>query len=125
MDAYAPRGGQIPKDIDALIKKFGTKNVLINGTAPWRMQQMAILLVTTLKRKDVSPVEVLQVAATLGHYVGDLGNPLHVTKDYDGQSIGENGLHSFFEGTSVNAIPDSSSKIRSLQAGQRNAWGNS
>jgi len=103
-DYYSPGGGPVTTDINALIAKFGHAEVLKNGTAPWRMHQMAVLLANTLKKPNVSSAEVLQVASTMGHYVGDLGNPLHVSMDYDGVEIGRKGLHSFFETITVNAM---------------------
>lgn len=46
----------------------------------------------------------LLLAGVLGHYVGDLGMPLHVSENYDGQMTGQKGIHSYFEDESVDAI---------------------
>ena len=46
----------------------------------------------------------LVLAGTLGHYVGDLGQPMHVTENYDGQLTGQKGLHSFFEEDLVDEV---------------------
>ncbi|SMF11344.1 S1/P1 nuclease [Pseudobacteriovorax antillogorgiicola] len=40
----------------------------------------------------------------LSHFVGDLGNPLHTSSNYDGQLSKQNGLHSFFESRVVDAF---------------------
>ena len=107
MEYYSPHGEPLNPDINFYLQKSGGLPALLKqGTAPWRMEQMAQLLIKVLRKPQVGPVEVVQVAATLGHYVGDLGNPLHVDADYDGAGIGQTGLHSFFESLSVNAYPD-------------------
>jgi hypothetical protein len=41
--------------------------------------------------------EWLNIAGTMGHYVGDLAQPLHVTENYDGQLTDQKGIHAFFE----------------------------
>ncbi len=37
----------------------------------------------------------------MGHFVGDNGQPLHSTADYDGYAEGHGGLHAYFEDLSV------------------------
>ncbi|MFC1746375.1 hypothetical protein ACFL35_20450 [Candidatus Riflebacteria bacterium] len=39
----------------------------------------------------------IQLAADLGHYIGDLCQPLHVSKFYDGKSQSARGIHKSFE----------------------------
>ena len=47
----------------------------------------------------------LVTAGAIGHYVGDLSQPLHVTEDYDGQrDPGQSGIHSWFEDRLVNEL---------------------
>lgn len=66
-----------------------------NGTALWRIAQVQGQLVNALHGGKWQ--EVIQMAGILGHYVGDLSQPMHVTSDYDGQSIGRPGIHKYFE----------------------------
>ena len=40
---------------------------------------------------------VLQLAAEMGHYVGDAHVPLHTTENYNGQLTGQIGIHAFWE----------------------------
>ncbi len=40
---------------------------------------------------------ILQLAAEMGHYVGDAHVPLHTTENYDGQLTGQTGIHAFWE----------------------------
>jgi len=83
------------------------------GAAPWRiaeldrrLQQLAVSL-----GRPPNPAQHradqdrwLVTAGLLGHYVADLGMPLHVTANHDGQLTGQPGLHSFIEGSVVNAL---------------------
>jgi hypothetical protein len=46
----------------------------------------------------------LGLAGLLSHFVADLGNPLHTTKNYDGRLTGQGGLHAYFETHVVNAL---------------------
>jgi hypothetical protein len=104
---FYDHGGRLQSDITAYIDRAGGPHTILKqGTAPWRVEQMSWLLVQTMKMKRLSPLEVLQIAATLGHYVGDVGNPLHVATDFDGIQIGQKGLHKFFETETVDEMPD-------------------
>ena len=104
LDFYLAGGSAVSKAFPDFYKKFDREVVLKNGTAPWRMNQLSVLLVQAMKRKIVDPIEVIQLAAILGHYTGDLSNSLHVAKDYDGDGVGVPGLHSFFESVTVKEI---------------------
>ncbi len=46
----------------------------------------------------------LVTAGVVGHYVGDLAQPLHVSEDYDGQMENQNGIHAFFEDQIVDEL---------------------
>jgi hypothetical protein len=46
----------------------------------------------------------LITAGAIGHYVGDLAQPLHVTENYDGKMSGQKGIHSFFEDRVVDEL---------------------
>lgn len=46
----------------------------------------------------------LVLAGVLGHYVGDLSQPLHLTENFDGQLSSQKGVHSFFEDKMVNLL---------------------
>lgn len=51
----------------------------------------------------------LITAGAIGHYVGDLAQPLHVTEDYDGQlDHGQKGIHSWFEDKAVDELSSTS-----------------
>jgi hypothetical protein len=48
----------------------------------------------------------------MGHYVGDNGQPFHVTSDHDGYAAGHGGIHAYYEDSAVAFFgPDLHSKI--------------
>ncbi len=56
------------------------------------------------KEKYDLQAQWLVLAGVIGHYVGDLSQPLHCTENYDGQLTGQKGIHSFFEDKMVNIL---------------------
>lgn len=84
------------------------------GRAYWRIRELEKRLGATadlLKQKDILSaerhrlqLEWLVVAGTMGHYVTDLAQPLHVTENYDGQMTDQKGVHSHFEDTMVDEL---------------------
>lgn len=73
-----------------------------NGKAIWRAGALYTDLTKAVASGNCN--QILQVAGTLGHYFADLAQPMHVTADYDGQSIGKPGIHSHFETKMVQSI---------------------
>ena len=77
------------------------------GRSFWRIREMMAKLETIaaeLKKTDLTQekrfavqLEWLNTAGVMGHYVGDLAQPLHVTENYDGQMTDQKGVHRFFE----------------------------
>ena len=98
IDAYiqSPSQFQIfPRIYSDATRKYNEKTVLSNGTATWRINQFYEASVAALKRKSF--LKGLQMAGVMSHYVGDLSQPLHVSKNYDGQKTNNPGIHKFFE----------------------------
>lgn len=79
------------------------KNLQVStaGTAPWRLRQLFALAVKDLKAGQVD--NMLVHAGVLAHFVGDLANPHHTTRDYDGYEQGQGGIHSYFESDIVSS----------------------
>lgn len=88
------------------------------GLAIWRVSDFYQQLITALKAKDFK--RAVQVAGVMGHYVGDMTQPMHATSDYDGQSINKPGVHKYYETTLVDQI-DADHLFDTLQkfAGER------
>ena len=85
------------------------------GRAFWRIRErVAALEAVTdqLKKMDIKQVQArrdlqgkwMVIAGTLGHYVADLSQPLHVSMNYDGEETGQKGVHSFFEDACVDEL---------------------
>jgi hypothetical protein len=96
IDDY-PGFRNLPRNLDTLILLYGWERVKRNGISPWAMTWMFDSLVAQLRRGDAA--QVLQSASDLGHYIGDICQPLHNTRNYDGQYTGNNGIHSRYETT--------------------------
>ncbi|MCM2281107.1 MAG: hypothetical protein NDI61_04600 [Bdellovibrionaceae bacterium] len=84
------------------------------GRAYWRIRELMERLQkakTELSKTDLTrekrhehQATWLVVAGVIGHYVGDLGQPLHVTENYDGQMSEQKGVHAFFESDVVDSF---------------------
>ena len=90
-----------PHDHGAAVALYGWTRVKDNGVLPWATVWTYDSLVARLRRNDWNAA--LQAAADLGHYVADAFQPLHTTKNYDGQNTGNGGIHSRYESTMLNA----------------------
>jgi hypothetical protein len=87
--------GTLPHDWDQMVATYGTYQVEDNGILPWAIDAS---LETLTERFAVGDwVGAVAAAADIGHYVGDLHNPLHLTVNFDGQLTGQDGIHSRFE----------------------------
>jgi len=98
-----------------VVSGLGASYVNTNGSSVWRVDQLYVMMVNALKSGD--NVKALQMAGVLGHYVGDLSQPMHDTADYDGQSIGRRGIHMYFETTLVGTEDPSSLTTEVVNAG--------
>lgn len=85
------------------------------GRAFWRVREMVDRLekITTKlralgnkksKEKQKLQEEWLVLAGTMGHYIADLSQPLHVSENYDGQLTDQKGVHSYFEDQVVDEL---------------------
>jgi hypothetical protein len=96
IDDY-PDFRNLPRDVGAAIALYGWTRVKDNGVLPWAIQWCYDSLVAQLRRGEWS--RATATASDLGHYVGDAQQPLHATKNYDGQSTNNGGIHSRYEST--------------------------
>ncbi len=85
------------------------------GRAFWRMrelndqltpitEQLRALPDDKVKEKQALQEKWLVLMGVMGHYIGDLSQPLHVTENHDGQMTGQKGIHSFFEDDAVDEL---------------------
>jgi hypothetical protein len=91
--------GRIPGTLDSLYMFHHPDFIEGNGYLPWAAESAYDSLVGCFLRGDWD--RAVLVAADLGHYVGDAHMPLHLTRNYDGQFSGNNGIHSRYESTMI------------------------
>lgn len=109
---------EVTKPFELSRKEFETQFPELNensGRAFWRMrelndmvtpltQQMAALPDDKVKEKQALQEKWLVLVGVMGHYIGDLAMPLHVTENHDGQMTGQKGVHSYYEEDSVDEL---------------------
>ncbi|HTY57819.1 MAG TPA: T9SS type A sorting domain-containing protein, partial [Bacteroidota bacterium] len=98
---WYPAFQNLSPNADSLVGIYGASRVTTNGILPWATLQTYDSLVASLRRGATARAE--SIAADLGHYVGDGHQPLHVALNYDGQLTGNDGVHSRYETTMINA----------------------
>ena len=75
--------------------------MLENGIVPWAVGEVVTTL--TQQFQDQQWSAAATTIADLCHYVGDACQPLHCTRNYDGQFTGNNGIHSRYETTMMSS----------------------
>lgn len=95
----------------------GSPTISMVGSNPFRIRQLHDLMVQDFAKakaaleakneKDFNAAvnDALLQGGLMAHFVGDLGNPEHGTRDYNGWEKGQGGLHNYFETEVVNAFP--------------------
>jgi len=113
IDDY-PNFHNLPRSLDTLIMLYGWERVKQNGTNPWATVWNYDSLVAQLRRGDWTRAKL--TASDIGHYVGDAHQPLHNTRNYDGQYTNQRGIHARYESvmlsptyllSSLAIVPDS------------------
>ena len=87
--------GTISTSYDSVILQHGFPFVWEQGILPWAIITTYDSLVKCFERRDWN--RSAHFAADLAHYVGDGHMPLHITRNYNGQYTGNNGIHSRYE----------------------------
>ncbi len=100
IDDY-PDYGNLPRNFGAVAALYGWSRAKGNGVLPWAVGWTYDSLVAQLRRNDWNTA--LRTAADLGHYVADAHQPLHTTRNYDGQYTGNDGIHYRYESVMLNA----------------------
>jgi hypothetical protein len=93
--------GRIAQTLDSIIALHGSSFVITNGILPYTI----IATVDSVKKYFALHdwQNAMLKAADLGHYVADGHQPLHITKNYDGQYTNQNGVHSRYETSMIGA----------------------
>ncbi|HEK19944.1 zinc dependent phospholipase C family protein [Mucilaginibacter sp.] len=80
--------------IDAAAK-YSSDTLNKYGTVPWAITSNYYWLVKAFKAHDTTAI--LITSANLAHYISDAHTPLHLTRNYDGQLTGQEGIHGLWE----------------------------
>jgi hypothetical protein len=96
LDIYmAPPFRGFPREYGDAVRRFGKREVDERGVLPWVILRFRRQLVDAIRAADTG--RAIREAAYLGHYVADAFQPLHLTKNYDGQFSGAEGIHKRLE----------------------------
>ena len=96
IDDYAEfHAGTFPRHYSDAISRYGVSRLESNGIGPWALETSYHQLVTAFTEENWTVA--VATAADIGHYAGDLHQPLHLTTNFDGQESGQSGVHSRFE----------------------------
>ncbi|MGB9619362.1 MAG: S1/P1 nuclease, partial [Armatimonadota bacterium] len=87
----SPPFSNLATDRKTAEKRFGKQKLLRVGVLPWAIKERYDRLVEAMRKPDA--IEVVVQSAVLAHYVGDAHVPFHTTKDYDGRTQGQKGIH--------------------------------
>ena len=86
---------KLPVKWKEAVKKYSEDTIKKYGTLPWEIQAQYYWLVDAFKKHDT--LAILKTSANLGHYIADAHVPLHLTRNFDGQLSGQNGIHALWE----------------------------
>ncbi len=97
--------GHLSHNLDSLKARHGQHmDVYGNGVVPWIIAGVTETLSVAMAAGDWG--EAVLLAADLGHYVADCHQPLHTTRNYDGQLTGNKGIHLRYEIDMIRRNPD-------------------
>jgi hypothetical protein len=111
--------GKIPMNFDSVVALHGISFVLDKGLLPWATLATYDSLRDCFLRQDWETAVLF--AADLGHYVGDGHQPLHLTRNYNGDYSNQKDIHSRFESRMIGKYldeivytPDSVTEVENL-----------
>jgi hypothetical protein len=106
-----PPFAHFPRDRAAAEKEFGAKAFEEHGSVPWVAEAAFDALADAMTRGQLD--EILRAAGDLAHYAADLHMPLHVSKNFNGQLTGNEGVHKAVEiGLAVRCEPFYADEVR-------------
>lgn len=94
------QSGMINQNFDSLVAIHGYNFVIDQGILPWAILRRIDSLQNAFENDEWR--EAMLHASDLGHYIADSHNPLHITRNYNGQYTGQYGIHSRYESNMIN-----------------------
>lgn len=92
--------GRISQDFDSLVALYGYSFVMDQGILPWAVMTSMDSIQSAFEQNNYH--KAMLISADLGHYIGDMHMPLHLTRNYNGQYTGQTGVHSRYESSMIN-----------------------
>lgn len=92
--------GTIPQTLEEAIAAHSYNFVYDQGILPWATLASYDSLQSCFERGDWE--QAVLFASDLGHYVADGHMPFHITRNYNGQYSGNDGIHSRYESDMIN-----------------------
>jgi len=86
---------ELPHSFKQAVGQYGSGRVNRDGLLPWQVGEHSLRLTEAFKSRNWDQVKL--EAAALAHYVADAQDPLHVTKNFNGQLTGQTGLTDRFD----------------------------
>ncbi len=96
--------GAIHQDYDSLVQMHGVEFVHKQGVLPWSTNKAIQNLIKAFRKGDFEQATI--EAANISHYVADGFMPFHITRNYDGQFSGNDGIHYRYESLMINEYAD-------------------
>ena len=106
-----PPFAHFPHERKAAEKEFGAKPFEEHGTVPWAAEEALDNLVAAMTGGQSD--DIFRAAGDLAHFAADLHVPFHVSKNFNGQFTGNDGIHRAVEiGLSVRNDPFYAAEVR-------------
>ncbi|MGD0128141.1 MAG: hypothetical protein ABSF46_22490 [Terriglobia bacterium] len=86
---------EVPHSFKQAVQNYGSGRVNRDGVLPWQVGESSLRLTEAFKSRNWDRVKL--AAAVLAHYVADAHDPLHLTRNFDGQLTRQTGLDDRFE----------------------------
>ena len=93
--AEPPPFAHFPHERKAAEKEFGPKPFEEHGTVPWAAEEALDSLVAAMAGGQTD--DLFRAAGDLAHFAADMHMPFHVTKNFNGQFTGNDGIHKAVE----------------------------
>jgi hypothetical protein len=85
----------LPHSFKQAVQDYGSGRINRDGVLPWQVGESSLRLTEAFRSRNWDQVKLQ--AAVLAHYVADAHDPLHLTRNFDGQLTRQTGLDDRFE----------------------------
>jgi hypothetical protein len=82
--------GELPRDYNAAVRKFGRRKLVENGTLPWEIGGLSLKLEEAFRAQQWDKVKLY--SAMLARTVAEAHDPFNTTANHNGQQSGQPGV---------------------------------